>query len=293
MIMATNAKKQQTAASLAKHDIPLKIVAYIICIILAALSLTPFIVMFVNATRGSSDISMNAFSFIPGKFLSRNWDTLTGKDFKPAVGFKNSFYVAACSTVLTLYFSTLTAYAIQAYTWKLKRPFFAFIMAVMMVPGQVTAIGFMQMIYKLHLTNTLEVLYLGAIAAPMLVFFMRQYMQASLSVEIIESARIDGANEFYTFNRIVLPIMKPAIATQGIFAFVNNWNQLFMPMVLLNDKTKYTLPIMVTLLRGDIYKTDFGSIYLGLSLTVIPLVVVYLILSRYIVEGVAMGSVKG
>jgi multiple sugar transport system permease protein len=125
-----------------------------------------------------------------------------------------------------------------------------------------------------------------------MVFFMRQYLQASLSMEIVDSARIDGAGEFMTFNRIVFPLMKPAIATQCIFTFVGSWNNLFVPQILLTKKEKYTLPIEVSLLNGDIYQTEFGSIYLGLSLTVLPLIVIYALLSRYIVEGVALGGVK-
>ena len=118
-------------------------------------------------------------------------------------------------------------------------------------------------------------------------------MKPALSVEIVQSARIDGAGEFRTFNRIVLPIMKPAMATQAIFSFVSSWNNLFTPSVLLTDQDKYTMPIMVSLLKGDIYKTEYGSVYLGLTLTAVPLIVAYLFLSKYIIAGVALGSVKG
>jgi len=154
-------------------------------------------------------------------------------------------------------------------------------------------IGFYQMAYKLGLTNSLLMLILPSIAAPSMVFFMRQYMIPSLPLEIVQAARIDGAKEFYTFNVIALPIMKPAIATQAIFSFVSSWNNLFTPMVLLTKQEKYTMPMMVSLLKGDIYKTEYGSVYLGLSLTVLPLIIVYLFLAKYIVAGVALGSVKG
>ena len=118
-------------------------------------------------------------------------------------------------------------------------------------------------------------------------------MIASLPLELVEASRIDGASEFFTFNKIVLPIMKPALATQAIFTFVSSWNNLFLPLVLLTDNEKYTMPIMVSLLRGDIYKTEYGAIYLGLALTVLPLIVAYFLLSKYIIEGVALGGVKG
>jgi multiple sugar transport system permease protein len=166
-------------------------------------------------------------------------------------------------------------------------------MAVMMIPAQITMIGFYQMVYKVHMTNNLWMLILPAIASPSMVFFMRQYMQPALSMEIIQSARIDGAGEFLIFNKIALPIMKPAIATQAIFSFVTSWNNLFTPLILLTNQDKYTLPIMVSLLRGDIYKTEYGAVYMGLALTVLPLIIVYLLLSKYIIAGVALGGVKG
>ena len=161
-----------------------------------------------------------------------------------------------------------------------------------MIPAQVSSIGFYQFIYRINLTNTLWPLILPAIASPAMVFFMRQYLLGTLSLDIVNSARIDGAGEFYTFNRIILPIMKPAIATQAIFSFVLNWNNLFIPLIILTDSKKYTMPIMVSLLRGDIYKTEYGSVYLGLSLTVLPLFVIYFLLSKYIIAGVALGAIN-
>ena len=205
----------------------------------------------------------------------------------------NSLIISVCTTLLATYFSTLTAYGLVVYDWKLKRAYFSFIMAIMMIPAQITMIGFYQMVYKIHMTNKLSMLILPAIASPSMVFFMRQYMIPALSLEIVQSARIDGAKEFLIFNKIALPIMKPAIATQAIFTFVSRWNNLFTPLILLTDQKKYTLPIMISLLRGDIYKTEYGAVYLGLSMTALPLIIVYLALSKYIIAGVALGSVKG
>lgn len=276
-----------------KSDIVLKVFIYAACIILAILSIMPFWIMIVNATRSTPQIQESAISLIPSWHILRNFQVLTGKSFNPIIGFINSLIIAGFSTLLAVYFSSLTAYANVAYDWKAKHAFFSFVMAVMMIPGQVTMIGFYQMVYQIHMTNNMLMLILPAIASPSMVFFMRQYLQASLSMEIVQSARIDGAREFYTFNKIVLPIMKPAIATQAIFSFVGSWNNLFTPMVLLTDKKKYTMPIMVSMLKGDAYKTEYGSVYLGLTLTVLPLIVVYLILSKYIIAGVALGSVKG
>ena len=290
--VATTKLKKPSAINKRKNPVYMTVI-YIVCIILLLLCLMPFWLLLVNATRSSVEIQTHAVSLIPSKYLQNNWKVFQGKDFNVAVGFKNSLIISTCATALAVYFSSLTAYALTAYEWKLRDGFFGFIMGVMMIPGQVTSIGFYQMCYKLHLTNNHLMLILPSIAAPMMVFFMRQYLQASLSIEIVESARVDGANEFFTFNRIVLPIMKPAMATQAIFSFVGSWNNLFTPMILLTKNELKTMPVMVSLLKGDIYRTEYGAIYLGLFLTVLPLIVIYLLLSRYIVAGVALGAVKG
>ena len=270
-----------------------RVFAYILCIFLACLSLFPFIIMLVNATRDTPSIQSSPISFVFGSNLKRNFQILTSKDmFSPLVGLKNSLIISVCATALTVYFSTLTAYALVAYEWKLKGPFFAMILAVMMIPATVTSIGFYQFMYRIGWTNNLLPLILPAIAAPGTVFFMRQFMIPALPMEIVQSARVDGASEFRTFNQIVLPIMKPAMATQAIFAFVASWNNLFIPQILLTKKEVYTMPIMVSLLNGDIYKVEYGAIYLGILLTVLPIFVIYFALSKYIIAGVALGGVK-
>lgn len=270
-----------------------RVFAYVLCIFLACLSLFPFIIMLVNATRDTPSIQSSPISFMFGSNLKRNFQILTSKDmFSPWVGLKNSLIISVCATALTVYFSTLTAYALVAYEWKLKGPFFAMILAVMMIPATITSIGFYQFMYRIGWTNNLLPLILPAIAAPGTVFFMRQFMIPALPMEIVQSARVDGASEFRTFNQIVLPIMKPAMATQAIFAFVASWNNLFIPQILLTKKEVYTMPIMVSLLNGDIYKVEYGAIYLGILLTVLPIFVIYFALSKYIIAGVALGGVK-
>ncbi len=267
-------------------------VIYIVCILLGLLSIMPFWIMIVNATRSTYQIQQHAVSLIPSTFFKSNFAVLTGKTFNPLTGFFNSVIISSGATVCAVYFSTLTAYALVAYEWKLRQPFFTLILGVMMIPTQVISIGFYQFMYRIGMTNNLLALILPAIAAPMTVFFMRQYMLPSLNLDIVASARIDGAGEFRTFNSIVLPIMKPAMATQAIFTYVTSWNNLFLPMILLTKKENYTMPIMVSLLKGDIYKTEYGAVYLALTLSVLPLFVVYFLLSKYIIAGVALGSVK-
>ena len=265
---------------------------YVTCIILGLMSILPFYLMFINATRSTPEIQQSSLALIPSVYIVNNMRILTGFAFNPLIGFMNSMIVSIGTTICAVYFSSLTAYGLVAFNWRLRNAFFTFILIVMMVPAQVVNIGFYQLMWRMGLTNNFLPLILPAIASPVIVFFMRQYLLATLSLDIVSSARIDGSGEFRTFNQIILPIMKPAIATQAIFVFVSSWNNFFLPRILLTDTDLFTMPIMVSLLRGDIYRTELGSIYLGLSLSVVPLFVVYFILSKYIIAGVQLGGVK-
>ena len=271
-----------------------KIFRHVVCVFLCILSLIPFWIMIVNATRASVDIQ-NKFTLIPSVHLFSNFRKMLFQSGSVSIFtyMLNSLIISVTATVLTVYFSTMTAYGIFVYNFRLNKFAWSFIMAIMMIPMQVTAIGFYKFMYQIGLGNNYIPLIVPAIAAPTTVFFMRQYMQGALPLAIVDAARIDGSGEFYTFNHIVLPILKPAIATQAIFSFVSSWNNLFLPLILLTRQEKYTMPIMVSLLKGDIYKTEYGAIYMGLTLTVLPLFVVYFLLSKYIIAGVALGGVKG
>ena len=213
------------------------------------------------------------------------WKEFTQLFNKPTwTAFGNLVLVTVTSTILNIYFSAITAYAITAYEWKLREAFEKFIIVTMMIPGTVASIGFVQMCYKFHLANNLVMLIIPAIATPMTVFFMRMYLKATFSKEVVESARIDGAGEFRIFNQIMLPLMKPAIATQTIFCFVASWSNSWVPSIILIDDKVKTLNVLnytsATYVRG------------AELLMCIPPVLVYLFLSKHIVEGVALGSVK-
>jgi len=269
-----------------------KTLIYIVCIALCALSILPFAVMFVNATRDNYSIQQG-MSLIPGNMLLKNLDTLHNRqNFNIVQGMWNSLFIATCTTVLSLYFSTLTAYGLVVYRFKGRQFAFTFIMAVLMIPTQVSMVGFFTFMYKLNLVNTYIPLIIPTIASPSLVFFMRQYMIAALPLDILEAARIDGCSEWRTFNTIAMPMMKPALATQAIFTFVGSWNKLFEPTMIINSQNKYTMPMLVSLLKSDRFRTDYGTVYLALSLTVLPLFIVYFALSKYIIAGVALGGVK-
>lgn len=272
-----------------------RVIKEIVCVILCIMSIIPFLILFVNASRTSEAIKAG-LSLIPGGNLATNWANFNAKQngmqltvFKAMI---NSFVIAVPSTLLSVYFSTLTAYGIHVYDFKLKKAAWSFIIAVMIVPTTISAIGFYRFMLKLNLLDTYWPLIIPSVAAPAIVFFMKQYMESILSKELVEAARIDGSGEFRTFNMIALPLMKPAVATQAIFAFVASWNNLFMPNMIITTDAKKTLPLFVQMLRSDQFKTDYGVLYIGLAITILPIFVVYFILSKNIVAGVTLGGVK-
>lgn len=269
---------------------------YVVVIFFAVLAVIPFWYMFMNATWDTFQIQAGIklwpnFGHIFSQ-LKANWDYLANRStFSFALGFKNSLIITVSSTVLTVYFSALTAYGLSVYEFKGRKLIFTIIVGVMMVPTAVNITGFYRLMGGMGLLGTRWPLILPAIAAPSTVFFIKQYLDTSLSKEIIEAARIDGAGEFYTFNRVCLPIMVPALATQGIFAFLGSWNNFFAPSILLTKQELKTLPLMVSMLYGDRY-TDYGAIYIGLSASVFPIIIAYAFLQRYIIQGVSAGGVK-
>ncbi len=201
--------------------------------------------------------------------------------------------VSTLNAILCVYFSTMTAYAIHAYDFKLKKYIYPFILMVMMIPSQVTALGFVKLASGMGLEDSFIPLVIPSIAAPVTFFYMKQYMESTLPLSLIEAARIDGSGEFRTFNHIVLPLMKPAVAVQAIFSFVSSWNNYFIPALLLHDDKKKTLPILIAQLRSaDWLKFDMGQVYVMIAFSIFPVIIVYLILSKHIVQGVALGGVK-
>lgn len=272
----------------------------IIMILLAIISLLPIYILVVNATRTSVDISGNGISLIPGLNLFNNigtlmdWSATNKIQYDALIGYRNSGIIAFSTTILTVLFSGMTAYGLVVYDFKLKNIAYTIILAVMMIPVQVTSVGFYQFMSRLGLTDSYIPLIIPAVAAPAVVFFMRQYMKSSFPLEIVEAARIDGCGEYRTFFTIGIPMMKPAFAVQAIFAFVANWNNYYTPSMILisREKSQLTLPMMVNTIISNDKLNDFGANYSAIMLSIIPVVIVYFIFSKFIVEGVALGGVK-
>lgn len=271
-----------------------KIVIYGVLLFLTLLCLFPFYVLLINATRSHPDIQ-KGFSIITGGSVGFNLKNVFQNQNLPVMrGMLNSLIIATGSALLATYFSSLTAYGIHAYNFKGKKAAFSFILMIMLVPTQVSALGFLRQMIAMGLRDSFIPLIVPAIAAPTVVFFMKQYMESAVPLEIVEAARIDGANEFYGFNKIIVPIMRPAFAVQGIFTFVTSWNNYFLPSLLLESKNKKTLPILIAQLRSaDFLKFDLGQVYMLIALAILPTVIIYLMVSKNIIGGIALGGVKG
>ena len=267
--------------------------AHIVLILLSFMCLFFFYVLIINATRSHGDLQ-KGFSALPGKYFLENLKNVANDGSFPMFrGILNSVIVSSCSAALCTYFSSLTAYGLYAYEFKARKVAFTFIMAILVMPTQVTAMGFLRLDTKMGLYDSLLPLIIPSIASPAVFYFMYSYLQSSLPLSLVEAARIDGSGEFHTFNRIVIPIMKPAIAVQAIFTFVGSWNNYFVPALIIQSKSKMTVPILIATLRGaDYMNFDMGKIYMMITVAIVPIIVVYLLLSKYIIAGVTLGGVK-
>ena len=222
---------------------------------------------------GKKEKLNRGFTMIPSKYAAQNFKNIIHGSQPIFTGLLNSFIVAACTAFLCTYFSTVTAFAIYAYDFKLKKVIFTFILAIMMIPTQVTALGFVQLVDKMGLMDSFIPLIVPAIASPVVFFYMKQSMDAGLPKE---------------------PLMKPSIAVQAIFSFVSSWNNYFTPALILKKDNKKTLPILIALLRGaDFLKFDMGQVYMFIACSILPVIIVYLCLAKNIVAGMTSGAVKG
>ena len=264
---------------------------YTLLLILLVLTIVPIWLLIVNATRSTTEIQQG-ISILPSTHMFENYRLLISKGLNLPRGFANSLFLAAASTIVTVYFSLLTAYGVVVYNFPGKKIFSNFIIVLVMIPMQLSIIGFYRFMSKVGLTDNYAALILPLIANAGSVFFGKQYLESMVIQDLIDAARIDGASELGIFHSVMLPLAVPGAATMGIFAFVASWNNFFTPFIMISSIEKYTLPMLVQTLRGDVYRTEYGAIYLGLALTVVPIIIIYAVFSRYIISGIALGAVK-
>ena len=273
-----------------RQRLGITLLLYLFLATLAVLAVIPFYITIINASH--SDVSIvRSLNLLPGNHLMRNYDYIR-RSMNIWRGFANSLTVSVPSVVLSLYFGSLTAYGFSKYRFRFSRPLFFLILMTLMVPMQLGLVGYYLMHSRLGLLDTYIPLILPWIAHPPTVFFMKMYIDSAIPDELIEAGRIDGSGEFRTFNTLILPLLTPAIATLAIFNFVSSWNNYIMPLTILFSRSRFTLPLLIAMLRG-VYSDNYGAIYLGVAMSIVPIIAVYAAVSRKIIGGLVVGSVKG
>ena len=270
------------------------IVAHVVLIILSFMCLFFFYVLIVNASHSHAELQ-KGFSALPGKYFWKNLMNVANDGSFPMFrGILNSIIVSGCSAVLCTYFSSLTAYGLYAYDFKARNVAFTFIMAILVMPAQVTAMGFLRLITKMGLYDSLLPLIIPSVASPAVFYFMYSYLQSSLPMSLVEAARIDGCTDFGIFMKIILPVIKPAMASWGAITLIARWNDFFWPLLYLRKQAKYTLMVTISLLPvSEGLSTPWPVILAGTTLVIIPIIILYLILERFQKAGMMEGAVKG
>lgn len=268
---------------------PSAIVIYAFLILLLLLSVVPFYLVTVNGTHSSFDI-VTRLNLLPGSALADNYATMQSH-VNIWRGFANSLIVAIPYTVLTGYFGAFTAYGFAKYDFRGKKLLYAVVLASMMIPSQVTVIGFYRLNLKLRMLNSYWPFILRGFCNATTVFFLRGIISQSIPDSMIEAARIEGCSELGIFNRLILPCIKPGVMTMCIFNFVACWNSYIEPLIIMTDNDMYTLPVMISMIKG-LYLSNYGAMYLAIAISVIPIIIVFCFLSRYIINGLTVGSDK-
>lgn len=253
-----------------------------------------FYTLLVNASRQHYDIQ-SGFSAFFGNYFGTNLKNLLANDNINVINaMKNSMFIALLTAVLSTYVSALTAYGIHLYRFPGRNFIFMFILAVMMIPTLIASVGLITILYSLNFVDNYIVLIVPAMAAPATFFFIKQYLDTVLHYELVEASRVDGASELKIFHRIVLPMIKPAMAIQFIFSFVASWNNFFFPSLIIQSPDKRTIPMVISLLKSSSPDSfDLGPVYMLMVLSIFPMIIVFLIFSKQIIKGITLGSVKG
>lgn len=257
--------------------------------LIAVLTLMPFYWMLIMSTHSTIDIFSKP-SLLPGNHIAQNFKSILDVNFFGA--FLNSIYTAVSSMMLTIFFSSMAGFALSKYNFRFKNVLFVFIIATMLVPQEVGLVAYVWEMRMLGLSKTLLPLILPHIANAFGVFWMKQYMEESVPYEIMESGWVDGCNDFRIFVQLVLPIVKPALFTLAVIAFMASWNSYMLPLVIINKPSLYTIPIAIGLV-GTWYLPDYGARILGVVLGIAPLLLIFIFASKVITRGLTAGAVKG
>jgi multiple sugar transport system permease protein len=292
--MATATLPEKATKSYKLQLIFQRIYCYFILSLLVLICIFPLWTLIIDMTRNNGQLQGGFSWWFGTNFIANMQKTFSDSHLPVGTALRNSFIVSLFTALLSCYFSCLTAFVFNVYTFKGKKYIFTAILLIMMIPTQVSALGFVQVMRAWGLTNNLLPLIVPSICSPIVFFYINQYMESILPFELVEAGRADGCSEIGIFHRIVIPIMKPALAVQFIFTFVSSWNNYFVPALLIDKPGVETLPLIIASLKAsDPASFDLGKVYCLIGVSIIPLVIVYLVFSRFILKGMTEGAVKG
>jgi lactose/L-arabinose transport system permease protein len=253
------------------------------------LSIAPFYWMLVGSTLPSGEIFRLPPNLLPGEYLAKNFQSLN-ESLGFAKVFWNSLFIALVYTVVSTFISSMAGYAFAKFNFKGKNLFFFIILCTLMIPSQVTLIPLFEMMVTFNWLNTYQAIILPTLASPFAIYLMRQNMK-SVPDSIIEASRVDGAGELKIFFTVILPVTRPAMAAVAIFLFMSQWNSLLWPLITLNSKEMFTLPVALSSLIG-MARIDYGQLMLGTTLSTVPIMIIFLLLQKHFISGILGGAVK-
>lgn len=261
----------------------------ILMLLFSIVALFPFYSMLMMGTYKTSEL-YTSIKILPGNYLLENMKRVLATPI--FTFYRNSIIVAVSSSIACVFVSSLAAYALSKFEFKGKRLISSFILLTMMVPSQLSVVAFVLEMRKFHLTDSLWPLIIAWSASAFGVFWIRSFTEGAVPDAVIESARIDGAGEFYIFYRIVMPFIRPACVTLLLLAFLWSWNDFLYPLVLINKAELYTIPLGIRQISSA-YESDTAAQILGLSVTSLPILLLFILFNKSMISGLTSSSVKG
>ncbi len=261
----------------------------LLLILMTLVMFFPLYIVFIMGTYYSEDI-FKGLPILPGSYLIENLKTVFSNHYFRA--YFNSIFVSVVSVILSVFISSMIGFALAKYQFKGRKAIFTFILAIMMIPGQIAMIGYMLEMRKFGLNNTLFPLIFTWAAHPLGAFLMTQFIKDSVPNELLESGRLDGCSEPGLLFRIVVPCIKPGFLTLATLVFLWSWNNYILPLILVNRQVMFTIPLMVSTLSNQ-FRSDYGAIMCALAISVLPMIIIFSLCSKTFIKGIAAGAVKG
>ncbi len=252
--------------------------------------MSPFIWMLLSSVKSEGEIRRVPPTWVPQNPTLDNYRELFDRLDFPQF-FTNSFVVATAVTLGNLVFCSMLGYVLAKSEFAGRNLLFRLVLGTLMVPGMVTLVPLFVLVANMGLVNTYGGLILPFLAGPFGVFLMRQFI-LGIPDELIDAARVDGASELRIFLQVVMPLAKPALATLAILTFLASWNNFLWPLVVATTEDKYTLPVALALYSVGQNQTQYGLLLAGAVVVVVPILIVFLLLQRYFVQGIAMTGIK-